>query len=38
MEGFLLVMLFFIPFAGISIVGLAFLYGIAKESHIFEPK
>ena len=38
MEGFILVMLFFVPFAAISILGLAFVYGIVKESHLLEPK
>jgi hypothetical protein len=32
MEGFLLVMFFFIPFAFVVLLGAAFLFGVLKES------
>ena len=38
MEGFILVSLFFVPFTAIVLLGLAFAYGIVKESHILESK
>lgn len=34
MEGFLLVMLFFIPVFAMLIIGLAFVYGLIREVYV----